>query len=340
MATAPENTFDSIINNLKNKIYSPIYLLQGDEPYFIDVITDLMENSILDENEREFNLSVFYGKESDVNAIIDASKSFPMMASYQVIIVKEAQSLKNIERLESYCKQPQPTTILVLCHKYKTIDKRKSFYKAISKYVCFESKPLYDNQIPKWITDYLAHRKYSITPQAVTLIAECIGNDLTKIANELGKLIINVPPIQKITEKEVEENIGILKDYNPFEYVKALSSKDVLKANKIINHFISNPKEFPLVLIIGLVFNYFLKLVIIHKLTPQERSSKQIVASEIGVNPFIVPEYQTAANNYNLSKVVKIISILREYDLKSKGVDSTIPYSELLKEMTFKILHV
>lgn len=339
MAAATGNTFDTIVNNLKNKIYSPIYLLQGDEPYFIDVITDLIEKGVLDENEREFNLSIFYGKESEVGNIIDAAKSFPMMASYQVIIVKEAQSLKNIEQLEAYCKQPQPTTILVLCHKYKTVDKRKALYKAVSKHVCFESKTLYDNQIPRWITDYLTSKKYSITPQAVNLIAECIGNDLTKIANELGKLVINVPPSQKITEKEVEENVGILKDYNTFEYVKSLITRDILKANKIVNHFISNPKEFPLVLIIGLTFNYFLKLVIIHKLTPQERANNNTVAAAIGVNPFIVPEYQTAARNYNLMKVVRIISILREYDLKAKGIDSSLPYSEILKEMTFKILH-
>ncbi len=328
-----------ILNDLKNKVYHPVYFLTGEETYYIDLISDYIENNVLDEAEKDFNQTILYGKESDVATIISEAKRYPMMANHNVVIIKEAQHLsREIDKLEAYLEQPTPTTLLVFCYKYKKIDGRKAIGKKLKKKsVYFETKKLYDNQIPEWITSYLKNKNYTITPQAALLIAEFLGADLGKVVNELEKLTINVPEGNEITPDTVEKNIGISKDFNNFELNKALGSKDILKANKIIYHFSKNEKDHPLVVTIGLMYSFFTNILKFHYTKDRSRNN---VASVLRVSPFFVGEYETAAKNYNIKKSVKIIEYLRDYDLKSKGVNNTsISNSELLKELVFKILH-
>jgi DNA polymerase-3 subunit delta len=262
------------------------------------------------------------------------------MSNYQVILVKEAQDLKKIEELEPYILKPMESTLLVLCYKYEKIDRRKSLFKNIEKKaVLFESARIYENKIPDWISEYVRKQNYSISAKASYLLAEFLGNDISKIVNEISKLIINVPVHQEITEDYVEKNIGISKDYNVFELQKALGKKDVLKSNQIINYFADNPRDNPLVKVIPLLFSYFSKILVYHHLADKSRNN---VAAALSVNPFFVMDYQQAAANFSSGKLTSIISLLREYDMKSKGVDSSstsFPDGELMKELVFKILH-
>ncbi len=331
-------TFDQILTDLKNKIYRPIYLLAGEEPYYIDEIADYIEKHTLTEDEKEFNQSVLYGKDVDVATIINSAKRFPMMANYQVVIVKEAQGIEKIEELNTYLDNIQQSTILVLCYKYKKVDGRTIFKKNIDKKgVFFESKKLYDNEIPAWITNYLKKKQYQISTDACKLLADYLGTDLQKIVNEIIKLIINVPQNTTITPELIEENIGISKDFNVFELQKALGTKDVLKANQIINYFTSNPKENPLVKILPILYVYFVKVLTYIELTDK---SQRNAASVLSVNPYFVKDYETASNKYSRIQLHQIIALLREYDVKSKGVDNvSATDGELMKELIFKILH-
>ncbi len=335
--------FKQIIADLKKKVYYSVYLLMGEEPYYIDEISNFIEKNVLTDTEKEFNQTILYGKDTDVITIISNAKRFPMMANYQVVIVKEAQNIKDLfddKNLIHYIKNPLESTILVLCYKYKKYDKRRVFAKAISaskKGILFESKKLYDNQIPTWISNFLKQKEYSISPKAVMLLAEYLGTDLSKIANEIGKLIINIPKNLEITPEHIEENIGISKDFNYFELQKALGKKDIFKANQIVNYFASNQKEHPLVVTIPILYTYFSKTLIYHCLNDKSRNN---VASVLSINPYFVMDYQIAGRNYNIKKIITIISYLREYDLKSKGVGSiSTSKGELLKELVFKILH-
>jgi len=332
-------SFENILSDLKNKIYSPVYFLYGEESYFIDTISDYIEENVLNETEKEFNQTIIYGKDTDVATITSYSRRFPMMSNYQVIIVKEAQDLNKIEEMDAYILNPMESTLLVLCYKYEKIDRRKSFFKNVEKKgILFESARIYDNKIPDWIAGYVSKQKYSITTKACFLLAEFLGNDISKIVNEISKLVINIPQGQEITEDFVERNIGISKDFNVFELQKALGKKDILKSNQIINYFAANPRENPLVKVIPLLTSYFSKVLIYHHLTDK---SKNNVAGVLSINPFFVGDYQQAATNFKPPKVVSIISVLREYDLKSKGVDNSTSFSdgELMKELIFKILH-
>ncbi len=331
-------TFDQIITDLKNKIYRPIYLLSGEEPYYIDEISDYIEKYTLDETEKEFNQTVIYGKDADIPTIINYAKRFPMMSNYQVVIVKEAQELDKIEDFAFYLDNIQPSTLLVLCYKYKKVDGRTLFKKNLEKKgVFFESKKLYDNQLPDWITNYLKQKQYQISPNAAKLLADFLGNDLQKIANEVNKLIINVPSQTTITAEIIEENIGISKDFNVFELQKALGAKDILKSNQIINYFAANPKENPLVKVIIILFPFFSKTLTYHQLADK---SQKNVASILGISPFFVKDFEEASKKYNIEKLQQIISILREYDLKSKGVDNaSTSDGDLMKELIYKILH-
>jgi DNA polymerase-3 subunit delta len=331
--------FEDIIKDLKKEAYAPIYFLMGEEPYFIDVITKHIHDHVLTEDEKTFNQTVLYGKDTDTSAIVDISRRYPMMAKYQVVIIKEAQNLKKLEELIPYTKQPQKSTILVFNYKYKKLAKNTKIYKALEKEaIIFESKKLYDSKIPNWVTKYIKHKKCSIAPEAAALIAENLGNDLSKIANELEKLIITLPEgTQKITAEHIEKNIGISKDFNNFELQKAISQRNIIKANKIISHFAKNPKSNPFVLTINSLYFYFSKLLKFHFLKDKSPGS---VASHLKINPYFVKEYQQAARNYPTKKVVQIISILREYDMKSKGVGSlSAPEGDLLKELIYKIMH-
>jgi len=339
---APKNSvsFENILLDLKNKIYFPVYFLYGEESYFIDMISDYIEENVLSEIEKEFNQTIIYGKDTDIPTIISYARRFPMMSNYQVILVKEAQDLDMIEELEPYILNPLESTLLVLCYKYEKIDRRKSLFKSIEKKgILFESARIYDNKIPDWIAEYVKKQNYSISSKACFLLAEFLGNDISKIVNEISKLIINIAEKQEITEDYVEKNIGISKDYNVFELQKALGKKDVLKSNQIINYFAANPRENPLVKVIPLLFSYFSKILIYHHLPDKSRNN---VAAALSINPFFVMDYQQAAANFPSGKVISIISILREYDLKSKGVDSSgtsFPDGELMKELIFRILH-
>ena len=339
----PKTTHVQILTDLKKKAYKPVYYLFGEEAYFIDLIADYIQDHVLTEDEKAFNLSVLYGKDVDIATIIDTAKRYPMMSEYQVVIIKEAQDLRisgegNTNLFMYYLEHPQPSTLLVFCHKHGKPDKRLTYYKALLKHaVLFESGKLYDNKIPDWITTYVKDNGYALSPKAAVLLAESLGTDLSRVVNETGKLFINLPKGTTITEDYIEQNIGISKEYNVFELQNALGLKDVLKANKIITHLSANQKENPLLVTVALLFSFFNKLMIYHSLSDKSSTN---VAKALGVNPFFISDYSKAAANYKPDKLIRIISYLREYDLRSKGVDNvSTSETDLLKELVFKILH-
>jgi len=329
----------NILHNLKNKIYKPIYFLMGEETYYIDLITDFIANNVLTDAEKAFNQTILYGKDSDITDIIHAASRFPMMANNQVIIVKEAQNLKKIEELVHYAEKPLNSTILVINYKYKTLDKRKKLYKVLQKNgVIVEFKKKYENEIPAWIDSYLKDKNVKIEPTASMLLAEYLGVKLSKISNELDKLIITLPKDKKnITSELIEKNIGISKDYNVFELQKALGKKDIIKSNRIINYFAQNQKENNITMVISLLYSYFIKVLNYHFV--KDKSSRDIAVT-IKINPYFIGDYKIAASNYGVKKLFDIISYFRIYDLKSKGVDNlNTSAGELLKELIYKILH-
>ncbi|MEA3505157.1 MAG: DNA polymerase III subunit delta [Bacteroidota bacterium] len=331
-------TTQEIIGNIKKKIYHPIYLLHGAEPFFIDQISDYIEDNAQEEEFKAFNQTVVYGKDVDISNLISIARQFPMGAPFQVIIVKEAQDIKKIEELERYAEKPANSTILVLCYKHKKPDKRTRFYKFIAKNgVVFEAKKVYDNKIPAWITQYLKERGHEINIKSTHLLNEYLGNDLSKITNELDKLLINIPKGEKITEEDIEKNIGISKDYNIFELQDALARKDVLKANRIINYFKSNPKENPPVKTVTILYSFFIKVFQYHFVTDKADNS---VAAKLGVAPFTVRNFRTTAGNYSTKKLSTVMALLLEYDLKAKGVNNiSTDGGELIRELVYKILH-
>jgi DNA polymerase-3 subunit delta len=331
-------TFEQIMNDLKNKIYKPIYLLMGEESYYIDKITDYIIEHVLTDAEKAFNQTIVYGMDTDALSVDNISRRYPMMASHQVVIVKEAQNLKDIDKLVYYASSPLKSTLLVLNYKYKTLDKRKKVFKEITDHgLIFESKKLYENQVPDWISKYVKENGYSIEPVASLLLTEFLGNNLSKISNEIDKLIISLPKGSRINNSLIEENIGISKEFNNFELQNALVKKDIFKANQIINYFDKNQKENPIILTISSLFSFFRKVLIVHFLKDHDPKS---IAASLQINPYFVKDYQLAAKRFNAQKTVAIISWLREYDMKSKGYDnvSTNP-GDLLKELIFKILH-
>lgn len=331
--------FDDILNNLKKKVYHPIYLLQGEEPYFIDQISNYIEKNILSEAEKGFNQTIFYGKDTEERTIIHAALRYPMMSDRQVIIVKEAQNLKKIEDITPYATKPMASTILVLNYKYKNLDKRTKLHKEIAaKGVILSTKKLYENQIPAWIDKYLKKSSYTIAPQASQILTDSLGNDLGKVANELNKLVIAVKDTTHLTPVHIEKNIGISKDYNLFELQDALTSKNILKANQIVNYFGANPQQHPIQMTIAVLFGFYSKLFAIHFMPDK---SEQAVMSKIGGGSYFVRKLITASKKYSPTKLYEVIGVLREYDLKSKGMGIS-PLSDpadLQKEMIYKILH-
>ena len=330
--------YKEIISSISNKDFHPIYFLMGEEPFYIDKISDYISDNVLESQEKEFNQSVLYGKEVDVAQIIAEAKQFPFGATHRVVIVKEAQNIKNIDELESYLDNPQPSTILVICYKYKKLDKRKKFTKSLAKKaLLFESKKLYDNKVPDWITKYLSEKGYKIEEKASFMLAEFLGTELSNISNELDKLMVIVKKEEKITANIIEKNIGISKDYNIFEFQQALGKKDILKSNQIVNHFSANPKAHPLVVTLGMLFSFFQKLMTYHSIKDKNKNN---VAAELKVSPYFVNQYSSAARNYSQSKLFDIFTHLKQYDLKSKGVNNTSTVDgDLLKELVYKILH-
>jgi len=329
----------TIVSNIKNKNLKPIYFLMGEEPYYIDKIEELITSSVLSESEKGFNQMILYGGDVSIDEIVSNAKRFPMMADYQVIIVREAQLLsRTIENLADYIENMQSTTILVFCYKYKTLDKRKKLAKLIAKNgVLFNSKKLYDNQIPDWIRRILIGKGYKIEPKAALMLTEFLGTDLSKIYNELQKLMMLLPKGSTISALAIEENIGISKDYNIFELRKAIGERDTAKAYKIINYFGQNPKTNPLVVIISILFSYFTQILQYHALADK---SREAVVKGLKINPFFVKDYVVAAKNYPMRKVAQIISYLNDADVKSKGVGAqALSNADILKELLFKILH-
>ncbi|WP_299048394.1 DNA polymerase III subunit delta [uncultured Polaribacter sp.] len=332
------NEIRTIVSDIKQGNLKPIYFLMGDEPYYIDKISDFIEKNVLEESEKGFNQQVMYGRDVSVEDIVGAAKRYPMMAEKQVLIVKEAQDLsRTIEKLVSYAENPQPTTILVINYKYKKLDKRKKLHKAVAKTgLIYESKTLYENQVSDWIRRVLGGKKYHIEPKAAQMLVEFLGTDLSKIANELSKLMLILPKETIINDQHIEENIGISKDYNNFELRKAVGEKNTTKANRIINYFAENPKNNPLVMTISLLNSFFTQLLLFHGL---QDKSKNMVAKSLGVSPYFVDEYFLAARNYPMRKVAQNIAILRDADVKSKGVGANLSNKDILKELLFKILH-
>jgi DNA polymerase-3 subunit delta len=330
--------YEEILSSIKNRVFSPIYFLHGEEAFFIDQICNAIDNTVLNEGEKDFNQVVVYGRETDITTIISMAKRFPMMASHQVILVKEAQNIKKIDELLSYVENPQPSTILVFCYKYGKIDGRKKVVQRIKKsHILFESKKLYDNQISPWINSYIKSKGYKISPTASQILSEYLGSDLSKISNEIEKLIIDGDKSKTIDIEDVQEKIGISKDFNVFELQKSLGRKDVMKSNQIIQYFASDPKNHPLVMVIPILYNYFVNLGIVHTL--QDKSPRS-VASTLGINPYFVSDIVNAARNFSYGKIIRIISYLREYDAKSKGIKNNSSNNEdLMKELVFKILH-
>ncbi|MBS1231716.1 MAG: hypothetical protein H6R35_554 [Bacteroidetes bacterium] len=333
-------TFEGIMSDLKKRIFRPVYFLAGDESYYIDMITDFIGEKVLNDEEKAFNQVIIYGEDTTISSIIETARRFPMMASHQVVIVKEAQALKKIDDLMIYLDKPLLSTILVINYKYKVIDKRTKLYKALdTQGVYFESMRLRDYQVPPWIERYLMTKGIKIDPDASAMLTEYLGADLHKIVNELDKLLITLPagrPV--ITSTLIEKNIGISKDYNNFELQKAVGEKNVYKANLIVRYFADNPKDNPINLTIASLFSLFTRILTYHYLTDK---SKNNVAAVLKINPFFVKDYETSAIKYNASKTIQIISLLRTYDMKTKGFgDVGTEPGELLKELIYRILHL
>ena len=332
--------YEEIISDIRKRIFKPVYFLAGEEPYYIDLITDYIEQNVLPESERSFNQMVIYGEDTTVSNIIEISRKYRMMASHQVIIVKEAQVLKKIDDLLIYVEKPLLSTLLVINYKYKTLDKRTKLFKLLGNQgVYFESNRLRDYQIPGWIDRFLMSQGIKSDPRASAMLTEFLGNDLHKIANELNKLIITLPKNKPvITTGLIEKNIGISKDYNNFELQKAIGERNILKANMIVQYFAANPKDNPITLTIASLSSYFSKLLTYHYLTDK---SKNNAAAALKINPFFVRDYEIAASKYNVTRTLQAISLLRIFDMKSKGFgDMGSEPGDLLKELVYKILHL
>ncbi|MBP7184164.1 MAG: DNA polymerase III subunit delta [Saprospiraceae bacterium] len=336
-----EQSYKDIQTSIKNKKYSPIYLLHGEEPYFIDELAKFFENNIIDEGLKAFNLTILYGKEAEVIKITDNALKYPIVSDYQVIILKEAADMKGIQDLVSYCERPNNTTIFVICHKYKKLDSRTLLFKAIQKNgVVFESKKFFDNQIPDWISEELKSKQLYINSVASALMSEYLGNDLSKISNEIDKLVINCPPETQINEQIIQQYIGISKEFNLFELQKALCTRNVKNTMKIVLNFASNLKKYPLIVLITNLYNLFSKLLILQQNTSLKNDKE--LALTIGLkSDYFLKDYRSALLYYNPNQVEEILQILLTYDLKSKGVENVnTSEEELMKEMILKILYI
>lgn len=332
-------TAREILQDFKNKIFQPVYFFYGEEPFYIDELTAYVEHNALDEANRDFNQQILYGRDVDAQDVVDISRRFPMMSNYQVVIVKEAQEIDHWNALENYLKKPSTTTILVINYKYKKLDKRKSFYKTLSKskeVVVFESAKLYDDKIPGWITQRAQELNFLIKPQSALLLAEHIGNDLSRINNELSKLAISLKPGETITNDHIEEHIGISKEFNVFELNKALGTKNIFRALRIVQYFESNPKQNPLFVIIPVIYTFFVKVLLYHQF---QKEDPKMLPAKLGINAFFLREYQVAAKNYSVADIKKIMVDVHDLDLKTKGLNTSdsLSYGPL-KEFIMKYI--
>lgn len=349
-----------IVNDIKAGNIKPIYFLMGEEPYYIDKLSEYIEKNILQEHERDFNQTILYGRDVSLEDIVSAAKRFPMMADKQVIIIKEAQDLAKyingggndeedfikdskkskpvLSPFMSYLANPVTTTVLVFCYKYKVIAKNKKVYKSLIKNgLVFDSKKMYDSQVGSWISRILKPKGYDIEPKANAMLVEFLGNDLSKINNELEKLQIILPKGSTISAKNIEENIGFSKDFNVFELRKSLGNKEQLKSYQIVQYFADNPKDNNIVMVVGLVFSFFVTILKYHGI--KDKNPKN-VAAVLSVNPYFLKDYDVALKNYPMKKVSQIVNTLREIDTKSKGVNANgMPLNDLYKEMLIKIFN-
>lgn len=332
--------FKQLLEDISKQIYYPIYLLSGEEPYYIDLVADYIAEKVLTEDEQSFNQSIVYGKDTDVETVIQLSRRFPMMSNYQVIIVKEAQDLKKIEELHLYAENPLKSTILVICYKYKAFPKTTSFAKQVKKNgIIFDSPVIPEWKLGEWIRTFVKEKNYQIDADVSELLAEYLGSTLHKLVNELQKLMYLLPEGSKITKNDVEKNIGISKEYNVFELQRAFATKDSMKVQKILQSFASNPKEHPTEATLPVLYNFFKKVLLLYFI--QDKSNESISTTlKISPTPFFIQQYVNAQKKYSAQKLVQIISLLREYDLKTKGVQvGADDRGDLMRELAFKILH-
>ena len=342
MAEAKNVSFDSIMSDLRDRKFSPVYYLMGDEPYYIDLISDYIAEHVLQPEERDFNQTILFGSDVNASQIADAARRYPMMAEYQVVIVKEAQNIKNTEALEKYFKQPMPSTILVMCHKNGSIDGRKREYvkSILGSGVLFESKKLKDKELPAFIEKYLKSRNVSIDYKSTQIIADSIGADLSRLASELDKVVLSLPEEdRRVTPQVVEDQIGVSKEFNSFELRDAIVNRNVYKANQIIKYFDDNPKAGSIYSFLPMLFNYFQNLMIAYY-APNNKSQEGVAEWLELRNAWAAKDYMTGMRNYSGMKVMQIIGKIREIDAKSKGLDNpNTPPGELMKELIFYILH-
>ena len=333
---------NAVLSDIKKRTFSPVYLLHGDEPYYIDLLTEAFENQVLNDAQKGFDQTVLYGKDSSMLQIVSAAKRYPMMSDHQVIIIKEAQDLKwkqEEEVLLKYLEQPTPSTILILAYKNAKFDKRKKIYKAFEKAgIVVESAKLYENKVADWVSAQFKEAGRQVHPQAAAMMAEYLGTNLGKIANEISKLLLNVPQGQEILPLHIEQFIGISKDFNVFELQSALAKRNTVKVMQIVDYFAANPKANPPQVVIGTLGNYFTKILKYHYLPDK---SPQVAAKQLGVHSFFLKEYELAARNFNRKKTFDVLHQLSIYDLKTKGLDVG-PFTEnsaLIRELMFKILN-
>ena len=339
MAKKDSISYDQLLSDLRKKSYNPIYFLMGEEAYYIDQISDFIQNNVLGDAEKEFDQTILYGKDVEISTVINAAKRYPMMGSNQVIIVKEAQLIKSWDDLQYYLKNPLKSTILVFCYKYGTPDKRKKWFVELEKIATiFESIKLRDYEIESWITKFAKSKNLTIGDKSVKMLYEFLGNDLSKLVNEFEKLILTKPAeVTVITPELIEKNIGISKDFNAFELQVALINRDALKANRIIRYFAENKKANPMVLVLAQLFKFFSDLMIFHYLPDK---SHGVAASELKVNPYFIKDYEKASKVFGARKTMNIITYIRETDARYKGIDNpSTDEGELMKELIFKILH-
>lgn len=334
-------TYSQILGELAKKQFRPVYFLHGSEPYFIDKISDYIENNALSEAERSFNQTILYGKDTDHLTVVDNARRYPMMSQWQVVIVKEAQEMKDLKDLEKYVDKPLASTILVLCHKHKAFNVTTKFGKLLAeKGVVFDSKKLYDNQVPEWVQGYVADLKLRIAPDAANLLAEYLGTDLSVVANELDKIALHLAPGATITAKTIEEQVGISREYNIFELQKALSNKDLLRINRIVQNFVANPKRNPVIMVNVSLASFFTKVYMLHFL---KNAADDAAVKALNLrSAWALKEYRQAVKFYPLKKTEEIIGILQRYDLMAKGVEyNTVGKEdgELLREMVWQIVH-
>ncbi len=336
-------TPDAVLKDLKEKKYAPVYFLHGEEAYYIDAITDFIEQNVLSPSERSFNQVVFYGRDTDMMSLLGQANRFPMMADKQVVIVKELQQMSDwnkaaaTERLLKYLERPSPSTILVLNFKYKSLAKNTKIYKALEKSgVVVESKKLYDNQVAPWVSNYLKAKKYSIKPDALQLLVEAVGADLAKMHQELDKLLLSQNPAEPINALTIEKNVGISRDFNVFEFQKALAERNALKIEQIIRYWAANPKKQPLIPTLALLFSFFAKVLIAYQ---QKDRSDTGLSNALKVSPYVLKDYRKMMENYSLSSLVQAIELLRQADLQSKGIIAGgATEADILRELSVKML--